>query len=255
MKEYQRHELSAAFPLMQTVEVKDLAKSIALHGQREAGVLYEGKILDGWHRYLACKSLRAEFYADELPEGEDPVAFVMDKNGYRRHLTASQRAASIALCLEWRGRGNDSKSAHWADYSATAAEMAEKANVSTRSVERAKVAIDAGLGDAVLNGQMSVRQAEEVAGIAKGKPRKVAKVLDEAYEKALEKIAELQEGMPELIQLAESAAAFEENEEFKAMQALRVKLRAVELTRDHLMRENTELKKEVSYWRKKAGGK
>ncbi len=262
---YERHPLSAAFPSMPESEIADLAESIRRHGQREAGVLYEGKILDGWHRYLACQLIDGEFFADEFPEGDDPVAFVIARNAFRRHLSASQRAASIALCVQWRDKGGDYRSALSTHRSgATVAEMAKQAGVSESTVKKAKAGIEAGLGEALVNGTIGVKRAEEIAKLPESeraeaietKPkRKPKKVLGADYEALLAKYNELTERMPELIQLAESAIAFENNEDFKEMQVLRATLRAVELTRDHLMRENVELKKEVRYWRKKAGAK
>jgi hypothetical protein len=42
-----------------------LAIDIEAHGQREPGVLFEGMVLDGWHRYRACEQIGVEFKAEE----------------------------------------------------------------------------------------------------------------------------------------------------------------------------------------------
>ena len=59
-------------------------------------ILYEGKILDGWNRYNACKRLGIEppyqtFQSDKL----DALKYVLRSNN-RRDLTSSQRAAIAA---------------------------------------------------------------------------------------------------------------------------------------------------------------
>jgi hypothetical protein len=88
-----QHPLSAAFPAMPEQELEALALDIEKHGQREPGVLFEGMVLDGWHRYLGCQKAGVEFRAVEF-DGDDPVGFVISKNLHRRHMTASQRAAA-----------------------------------------------------------------------------------------------------------------------------------------------------------------
>src|SRR5438128_8803674 len=59
--------------------------------------LHEGKVLDGWHRYLAClvKHVppRLRDYAGECGS---PLSFVLAKNIDRRHLTPGQRALVAA---------------------------------------------------------------------------------------------------------------------------------------------------------------
>lgn len=160
---YTQHPLSAAFPAMSEDDLAALATDIAAHGQREPGVLYEDQVLDGWHRHQACERAGVEFVAVEYT-GSDPVAFVISRNAHRRHLTASQRAAAVVMCAEWKPRG---KSAPGADLSAK--QMAEAAQVGTRTIEQAKAAVRAGLGGAVRDGMMSVRAAEAVA---KGEPPK-----------------------------------------------------------------------------------
>lgn len=255
---YARHPLSAAFPSMPQSEIEDLASDIKSHGQRDAGVLYEGQILDGWHRYLACQLAEVEFLADNLPDNDDPVAFVIAKNAHRRQLTASQRAVAIAVCLEWRNVGRPNNSASVAEYSATTQKIADSAGVSARTVERAKVAIRAGLGDAVRDGMISVAQAEKLATIDESAPEEKPDEpkqtgIEKAYAELQIKYAELKEASDEIADIAASATIFEDRAEFKVLTAMQAELRAVKKRRDELMRENAELKKDVMYWRKRAG--
>ena len=49
------HPLAALFPPIPEEELAELGRDIALHGQVEPIVLYQGKILDGVNRYRACR--------------------------------------------------------------------------------------------------------------------------------------------------------------------------------------------------------
>ena len=99
-----RHPLSAAFPDMDHEDFDDLVASIKAHGQREPITLYQDKILDGWHRYRACLRLGISPITTEF-KGDDPVAFVIDLNLKRRHLTPSQKALAIVTCSTWQQSG------------------------------------------------------------------------------------------------------------------------------------------------------
>jgi hypothetical protein len=88
------HPYAELFPPMTPAEFYGLCADIASPiGLQEEIVLYEGKILDGRSRYLACllKGVPPRFrqYAGECGS---PLAFVVSKNIHRRHLTDGQRA-------------------------------------------------------------------------------------------------------------------------------------------------------------------
>jgi hypothetical protein len=87
------------FPLMQDDELAKLVGSIKANGLREPIIVFEGKILDSRNRYRAC--LEAGVEPTFRPFcGDDPVAFVIDLNLHRRHLTAEQRRELIAKLLK-----------------------------------------------------------------------------------------------------------------------------------------------------------
>lgn len=174
----QQHPLSAAFPSMPEADVAALAEDIAKHGQREKGVLLDGMVLDGWHRYRACYIAGVDFEANEF-EGEDPIAFVLSKNLHRRHLTATQRATAIVTATNWRANGQKSSSAPGAEL--TAKEMAKAAEVSTRTIEQAKAAVtaDPELGEAMKDGKVSAKEAAHVANLPKAKREKAVKAIKE----------------------------------------------------------------------------
>jgi len=86
------HEYANLFPLMEAEEFDTLVASVREHGLHEPIWLYEGKILDGRNRYLACLEAGVEPKFQQY-EGDDPLAFSVLKNVHRRQLSASQRAA------------------------------------------------------------------------------------------------------------------------------------------------------------------
>lgn len=158
---YTQHPLSAAFPAMSADDLASLSADIAAHGQREPGVLYEGQVLDGWHRYQACEAAGVEFVAVEFIDA-DPVAFVISRNAHRRHLTASQRAAAVVMCAEWAKPHRPKKGEPGSSFS-TNEELAEAAGTTVRTVQQAKRAVESGLGEAVRDGMMSTKAAVAVA--------------------------------------------------------------------------------------------
>lgn len=164
--ELKQHPLSAAFPSMSEADFLALKDDIEVNGQREPVLLYEGMVLDGWHRYRACCDLGLKPTQFTYNDG-DPVAFVKSQNLHRRHLTASQRAAAVVACAAWvpsnigRPRGEPGSPLE------TNAKLATEAHVTPRTIQQAKAAQKAGLGDAVKEGVLT---AKEAARIASGKP-------------------------------------------------------------------------------------
>jgi hypothetical protein len=247
-------------------ELAALALDIEANGQREAGVLLEGMVLDGWHRYLACQKAGTRFKAEKF-DGADPVAFVISRNLHRRHLTAMQKAAAVVAANAWRHRG----SATVADPSAE--ELAERADVSVRTIAHAKTAQELGLAEQAREGKVSARDVQRVSKLPPGKRAKAVKDIkagkdpalpkpkaviagrdvEKLYEQAKADLAETKEALTEMTVLAECAKAFEGNEQFNEMKILRLELKSCKRRRDELMGENAELKKEVGRWKKKAG--
>jgi ParB family chromosome partitioning protein len=86
------HEYADLFPMLVEAELSELADSIKSNGLREPVVLLGGKVLDGRNRLRACGIAGVEPRFAELPDGQDPLQFVLDHNLHRRHLNESQRA-------------------------------------------------------------------------------------------------------------------------------------------------------------------
>ncbi|MGA2956631.1 MAG: ParB N-terminal domain-containing protein [Thermodesulfobacteriota bacterium] len=90
------HEATSLLPFMDKKEYAALVENIRINGLQVPIVLYEGKIIDGRHRYMACIQAKREPRFVKW-EGKGSVSnFVVSANYHRRHLTPSQKAA-IAL--------------------------------------------------------------------------------------------------------------------------------------------------------------
>ena len=167
---YEQHPLSAAFPLMGEGDLMLMTQDIRENGLREPGVLFEGKILDGWHRYLACTKAKVDFVATEF-RGTDPAGYVISRNRHRRHLTLSQISVAVVRCKEWAPAHRPNKGEPGSPLSKVA-DVAAEVGVSPRTIQQAKVAVAAGLGDAVRDGLMTVKEAVHVAKGTAPKPAK-----------------------------------------------------------------------------------
>jgi len=167
-----QHPLSAAFPAMTPTELDALTADVEARGQRHAIIVYEGQVLDGWHRYQACQRLGLEPLTQPFT-GDDAAAraLVLTTNLHRRHLTASQRAVAVVAVAQWKPEGRPSVASN----SAPSAEfLAEQADVGTRTIEQAKLAVRAGRADEVKAGKASVKRVadEERAKRVPAKPRR-----------------------------------------------------------------------------------
>jgi hypothetical protein len=106
--EFEFHPLADKFPLMENDDLFKLARDIMSNGMLEPITLYEGKILDGRNRYLACKLAAADkdkkfkFVRTDFREllcHLDPLAFVISANIHRRHLTAEKKRELLATLI------------------------------------------------------------------------------------------------------------------------------------------------------------
>jgi hypothetical protein len=93
-EKYQIHPLAETYPPMSEAEMEALTADIAARGLQRPIVLYEGKVLDGRNRYLACQRANVEPHFEEY-KGDDPLGEVYSLN-LNRDLTAGQRAMVAA---------------------------------------------------------------------------------------------------------------------------------------------------------------
>ncbi len=287
---YTQHPLSAAYPAMPKQDFAALVDDIRAHGQHDAVTLYEGMVLDGWHRYRACEQIGIPCRIDEFA-GSDPAAFVISKNTHRRQLTESQRAAAVVAVRSWRpadelGKpANRSTGAH-GHPSATVAQMAAEAGVGEHTIQRAKKAHEAGLGEAIRDGKLSVRAAERaIAGkpspaarpdgaedapeaqlggavdapepqgrgtVVAAEPRKRGAEPEHDLEDAVQALAEENAELREEIDTLKRAA---DPDQAKKVAELKSYIKAVERQRDDWMGQCAQLKREIKALHRKFGVK
>ena len=122
------------------------------------------EIVDGWHRYRACRRLKLEPETRVLPEGLDLVGYVLGKNAHRRHMTGEQRAAVVLLAAKWMpahrpaAKGKDDTVTRLSNDAAAA-----YAGVSKRTVQRVKAEIRLGHGEALATGSETLRSLQAKA--------------------------------------------------------------------------------------------
>jgi hypothetical protein len=97
MKRPAFHPICLLFPRMTDEELQALAEDLSIKGLLHDIILYQGKILDGRNRYLACPMAGVEPRFSEWDGEGSPLEWVISENMVRRHLTSSQRAV---LALE-----------------------------------------------------------------------------------------------------------------------------------------------------------
>lgn len=278
---FKRHPLSAAFPDMPAAEFEELVADIKANGLRHAIMLFEGQILDGWHRYLACKEamkdgatvgMRMDTYA-----GRDPREYVKSLNLMRRHLTASQRGIAVVAVNDWRplGANQHRGSAPGADPAPkSTAELATEAGVSTRTIGQAKVVHAGGsaaLKEAVKDGEISLKKAADIAPLPKAeqkkalqapaapkpkaekpaaKPDQVAATEFEKLRAAYDEKCEQWQVLREHVATLES---FEKGDQVLAMDKLREEIRVLTQRNLDLTNQLDQKQQQINLWKKRAG--
>jgi hypothetical protein len=165
----EQHELSKAFPPIPEDKVQEMRDSIEDIGVQVPIVIFEDKVIDGWHRYSIANELGMPCPEVELDDWIDPITFVRALNGNRRHLTKGQEAISYATIRLWRPVGKPSNTAPGAELKTTK-ELAEEAKVSARTMEQAKAVLTKGgeaVIDAVRKGTISVKRGAQIAKLPK----------------------------------------------------------------------------------------
>jgi hypothetical protein len=167
------HELVSLFPPLSAEEKEKLRADIKKNGLLEPITIWDGKIIDGRHRAMACQELGIEPKYVEY-EGDDPVSHVLSKNFYRRHLTPSQ-SAMLAVKLAGLSKGRPGLNAQCCAFSQE--EAAKQLGVSRRVVQQAyKVCTQAipEVAEAVEAGKLPVNTAAKLADYTVEIQREVA---------------------------------------------------------------------------------
>lgn len=197
-EELQFHPAAELFPLSTDgKDFKDFKEDIRINGQGEPIRMFEGKILDGRRRYLACMELGIEPLVEEWKFDGSPFAFAASLNFHRRHLKSSQRALVAAKLKKMyeeaaqrrmhnEKRKDDPPMTSLEGAKVEAAEQAAKQlNVGKDSLYKAQKVLNKGtpeLQQAVESGELSVNAAAKLAELTPG--AQVAAVLEMKHQKA-----------------------------------------------------------------------
>ena len=162
MADWKRHPLSAVWGDLPEADMEGLQSDIEKNGLANPIVwLHQGEVLDGWHRYLACRALEREHELEPVVyEGDDAAAFTVSQNRHRRHLTVGQRSMIAHELSEYSAQGRPAgKPENFPVLSQSKA--AEQMQVSDRSVRTAKTIKEQApeKAKAVSEGRMSLNAA------------------------------------------------------------------------------------------------
>jgi hypothetical protein len=279
--EYVQHPLSAAFPPMTDGALMMLRDSIENIGVQNAVVIFEGKVIDGWHRYCVAREIGASCPTEQLPADVDPRAFVLAQNRARRHLNAGQMALVVTAVYDWvpAHRPVADKSLPGRDFPKTACELADIAGVGVCTIERAKAVLRDGVPEvqaAVQSGEVSVKRAAEIAKRPKPdqavalketrRPKGSDTERDDAMRRAKSieateapQIADLARELAEAVADNEAMArVFEANDQVAAALAeakrFREENRVLNERIHGLQNELNAAKRQAKYWQRRAEG-
>lgn len=279
---YTQHPLSAAFPAMQADEFQALKDSIESIGVQNPITLLDGMVIDGWHRYSAAAELGMHCPTVELDD-TDPKDFVMAQNKARRHITAAQLAMAATAVYAWRSNGENQHTEKRVGTeclpSKTNAELADIAGVGDRTIKQAK-AVQAHAApeviEAVKRGEVGLPKAaaiaklpmaEQAAALHKPTPKPVVEPVAEeppeeteldAVKEALSILNEENDRLNDKLAIAQLDATEEEKSAaHTTILALRSENktliatnRALILSRDSLMEEVVQMKRQMAMQRK-----
>lgn len=161
----ERHEVSEVFGDMDVEEWEDFLREFTANPLPEflIIILYDGKVLDGWHRlHAAIVTKNAHLLEFREYRGVRPGMIANFANANRRSLESSKRSAAVIRNyrydrnLNGRAKG-DTNERYPVD------RLADSAGVSTRQMRRALNAERSGLTEYVLSGEITVEDGEQIA--------------------------------------------------------------------------------------------
>ncbi len=266
---YTQHPLSSAFPAMSADDFQALKDSIEAIGVQNPVAIFEGMVIDGWHRYQAANELGMDCPTVELAD-VDPRDFVLAQNKARRHITQAQLAMAATAVYAWfpaDGAAQKGGVALSATPPKSNAELAAIAGVSERTIRQAKAVQTKAAPEvqaAVKRGDIGFPKAAAIANLpaeqqaaalnkpAPKQPKKEAEEVDycgpsdDELDEAM-KAAEADMSSLEALMAADDklAAAVAEIKRLKMQRA------AVESARDGYMNRSNELISRINSLKKK----
>jgi hypothetical protein len=138
LMKYEFHPFTKHQPLMAGHEIDALGQNIKEVGQLVPIVTFEGQIIDGRNRYLACQKMGIEPRVREFNRA-NAKNYAENVNLIRKHWTTKERAHYAALISLASPEGHHGSTT--SNDVVTEAKAAEIMNVSVPSVQRAKAKI------------------------------------------------------------------------------------------------------------------
>jgi N6-adenosine-specific RNA methylase IME4 len=178
------HPLAELLPQMPEAEYERFKADIAAEGLKEPIWVLNGQVVDGRHRWRACRELGIHPTTRELPADTDEpevLRYILSENLFRRHLTESQRA-TIAARLETYRHGDNQHTEHL-QLCITRSEAANKLNVSERSVASARVVLEHGATELVKAVEAGTIPVSTASVITELPPEEQAAVVAECRER------------------------------------------------------------------------
>lgn len=194
-KRYEYHPIAEEIPRWGSDSFEKLCEDIATNGLVNSIVLYDGKILDGRHRYEACLEAGVKPSFREY-KGDDPVGHVLSLNLLTRDWKPGQKAmiASNLANLSRGGNGANqygSKCANLRNSEVSQSDAAEQMGVSRRTVQTAKKIrnkANKAITKMVEDGDISVNAGAALADLPKKKQEAIAKGGVAAAKKEIDKL-------------------------------------------------------------------
>ena len=170
--DYSISDLAYLLPEMDERSFSDLVKSIRAQGLLEPVSVWHGQIVDGRHRYRACREAGVEPNFDYLADETDPIAFVLAKNLDRRHLSTSQKAVAAyrLSVLSLEHLCSEDQACAKLHIRVTQQQAADRFGVSRRSLNHARAVLAPDspavpeLRQAVEHGLVTVSDAAKIVG-------------------------------------------------------------------------------------------
>ena len=257
---------------MSAEDFQGLKDSITEIGVQNPITLFEGMVIDGWHRYTAANELGMDCPVVELGD-VDPRDFVLAQNKARRHVTQAQLALATTAVYSWKPVGNPEFSQSHTECAIAKSneELAAIAGVHKNTITQAKAVQTKAAPEvleAVKRGEIGLPKAaaiaklpkeEQAAAIHKPAPKPAPAVVEPEIEAppeyteldaAHDQISELQAELvvarmgdiPEEEKQQAAGLIAELHAEIKTLNAT---LAAVTLSRDTLMEERAQMLRQM----------
>ena len=169
------HPAAALFPMLGEEELTALQNDIAVEGQLEPIITWDGQIIDGRNRYAACQRIgkKPRIKEREFADEDAVINYIISTNIKRRHLTTSQRAM-IGEELAKLERGGDAgvTKSNAGIQALKQSDAAKSLDVSRDSLQKARAVskADPVLAQKVKAGEVTLNAAHKQIAPPKPKP-------------------------------------------------------------------------------------